>query len=104
MSDSPGTVVRVETVELDAAGSRQISSKYKSTALLQERREEIQEGIRAAVDLVRDSLSEDKAKDGWRVSSVEATFGITLSAEAGVILTRASAEASFEVTLTVERV
>lgn len=97
-------VVRVETVELDAAGSRQISSKYKSTALLQERREEIQEGIRSAVDLVRDSLAEDKAKDGWRVSSVEATFGITLSAEAGVILTRASAEASFEVTLTVERV
>jgi hypothetical protein len=34
---------------------------------------------------------------------MEVTFGITLAAEAGVILSKASAEASFEVTLTVER-
>lgn len=103
MSDSSGTVVRVETVELDAAGSRQISSKHRSTELLKERRDEIQEAIRAAVDMVRDSMADEKSADGWRVSSVEATFGITLSTEAGVIITKASAEASFEVTLTVER-
>lgn len=35
---------------------------------------------------------------------MEVTFGLTLAAEAGVILSKASAEASFEVTLSVERV
>jgi len=30
-------------------------------------------------------------------------FGLVLTAEAGVVLSRASAEASFEVTLTIER-
>ena len=103
MTDASAAVVRVETVELDATGSRQISSKYRTTALLGERKEEIQEGIRAATDVVRAALDSDDQKDGWQVSSVEATFGITLAAEAGVILTRASAEASFEVTLTIER-
>ncbi|MEU4743974.1 CU044_2847 family protein [Actinosynnema sp. NPDC023658] len=91
-------------MELDPAGSRQISAKYRSSALLEDRRDEIQDGIRAAVDVVRASLESEQERNGWQVTSVEATFGITLSAEAGVILTRASAEASFEVTLTVERV
>jgi hypothetical protein len=104
MSESPEFVVHVQTVELDGTGGRQIAPRHKTTALLSERREEIEEGIRAAVDVVTASLSKPRPDDGWRVASVEATFGITLAAEAGVVLTRASAEASFEVTLTVERV
>ncbi len=102
MTHSP-LVVRVETVELDGAGGRQISAKHRGTSLFEERADEIKQGIQSAVEVVRDSLADQQDRNGWRVSSVEATFGITLSAEAGVILSKASAEATFEVTLTVER-
>ena len=37
--------VRVETVELDAAGTRQISSRNRATAGLQERRGDIEAAV-----------------------------------------------------------
>lgn len=97
--------VRVQTVNLDEVGTRQIGPKRRTTELLSERQEDVEKGIQQAINLVRRSLAEDGDRDqhGWRVSSVEATFGITLSAEAGVVLTKASAEATFEVKLKVER-
>jgi hypothetical protein len=50
--------------------------------------------------IVQDSAAKLDERHGWRVSSLEAKFGLTLSAEAGVVVSRASAEASFEVTVT----
>lgn len=105
MDNAESHTIRVETVELDSSGNRQIASRRRTSSPLTERRDEIEQGIRAAVDVVRSSLdTTDEDTRGWRVASVEATFGITLAAEAGVILSKASAEATFEVTLTVERV
>jgi hypothetical protein len=46
---------------------------------------------------------------GWAVPEMDVrvetvlTFGVTLAAEAGVIVSEASAEASFEVALTIAR-
>jgi hypothetical protein len=40
---------------------------------------------------------------GWRLNTVELAFEISLQAEAGVIITRASTEATFSVTLTWSR-
>ncbi|WTH81651.1 CU044_2847 family protein [Streptomyces sp. NBC_00828] len=97
------SVVRVETVEVDAQGSRQIRSRNRSTASLQDRSGELEQAIVSASEIAQDSLARLTARDGWRVNSLEITFGVTLAAEAGVILSKASAEASFEVTLTVER-
>ncbi|MEV1080054.1 CU044_2847 family protein [Streptomyces sp. NPDC050211] len=96
-------VVRVEAVELDAKGSRQIGSRSRRTVPLEERRAELCEAIVSASAMAQDSLAQVEPRDGWRVSSLEVTFGVTLAAEAGVILSKASAEASFEVTLTVDR-
>ncbi|MBR7826639.1 hypothetical protein KDK95_10010 [Actinospica sp. MGRD01-02] len=95
--------VRVETVLLDNAGQRQIGAKTRTTALLKERREDIEAAVAEASAVLKDSAARLQDGDGWRVASVEAKFGITLGAEAGVILSKASAEASFEVTITVER-
>jgi hypothetical protein len=95
--------VRVETVELDSAGTRQIGSRRRTTALLQDKRDDIEAAVREACDVVQDSVAKVDARQGWRVSSVEAKFGLILAAEAGVIVSRASAEASFEVTVTIER-
>lgn len=96
-------VVRVETVELDARGGRQIGSRTRASSPLDERAEEIRQAIVQASALAQDSLARVPERGGWSVNSVEVTFGLTLAAEAGVILSKASAEASFEVTLTVER-
>ncbi len=95
--------VRVETVELDAAGTRQISSRHRATAALQERRGDVEAAVREACQIVQESVAKVDAQHGWRVSRLEARFGLTLAAEAGVIVSRASAEASFEVTVTIER-
>ncbi|MEV8349722.1 CU044_2847 family protein [Streptomyces niveus] len=96
--------VRVETVALDSAGSRQISSRTRSSSALRDRAAELEEAIVQASAIAQQSLSQVPRRNGWQVSSMAVTFGLTLAAEAGVILSKASAEASFEVTLTVERV
>jgi hypothetical protein len=95
--------VFVETVHLDGVGQRQIGAKTRTTALLKERHEDIEAAVAEASAVLRDSAARLEDGDGWRVTSVEAKFGLTLGAEAGVILSKASAEASFEVTITVER-
>ncbi len=103
MAEFAEPVVRIETVAFDRRGGRQISAADRTSSLLEERRGEIEAGIAGAADIVRTSMASVEQQDGWQVSSVEATFGITLSAEAGVIITKASAEASLEVTMTIER-
>jgi hypothetical protein len=97
------SMVRIETVEFDASGSRQISARGRTTQLLAERRAEIEAAIREAADLVGASLDDRPERSGWQVSSVEASFGITVAAETGVVLTKASAEASLTVKIVVER-
>ncbi|NUR00196.1 MAG: hypothetical protein HOY79_27790 [Streptomyces sp.] len=95
--------IRVETVALDATGNRQIASRNRPTATLGERAAEIEEAIVQASAIAQRSLDQVPERAGWQVKSLDVTFGLTLAAEAGVILSKASAEASFEVTLTVER-
>jgi len=99
----PEANVRVETVPLDSSGTRQIGAKSRATALLRDRRDDIEAAVSEASTIVQDSVAKVDDKEGWRVKRVEAKFGLTLAAEAGVILSRASAEASFEVTVTIER-
>ncbi|WP_328425456.1 CU044_2847 family protein [Streptomyces sp. NBC_00443] len=96
--------VRVETIALDASGSRQIGARTRSTTALSERAAEVEEAIVQASAIAQQSLAQVPERHGWRVTTMDITFGLTLAAEAGVILSKASAEASFEVTLTVERV
>lgn len=99
----PSNNVWVETVELDSAGTRQIGPKARATALLRDRRDDIEAAVGETSMIVQESVARVEDQGGWRVKSLEAKFGLVLAAEAGVILTRASAEASLEVTITIER-
>jgi regulator of protease activity HflC (stomatin/prohibitin superfamily) len=94
----------VETIEITESGGRQIAGKAKVAELLSERRDDIHAAVAEAADVVRDSIGKVPDKDGWTVSRVEANFGIKLKVDAGVILTRVGAEASFDVRIVVERV
>ena len=95
--------VRVETIELDSSGARQIKPRGRTTALLRDRADDIEAAVQEASAIVQESVAKVHDKDGWQTKSVEVKFGLVLTAEAGVVLSRASAEASFEVTLTIER-
>jgi hypothetical protein len=106
VADEPANgvpLVRVETVALNGQGARQVGSRVRQSASLADRSDELREAIQQASVVAQDSLARVPERHGWSVTSMEVTFGITLAAEAGVILSKASAEASFEVTLTVER-
>ena len=52
---------------------------------------------------VADSLPGLPSTDGWRLGEVPGSFGISLAAEGGVILKKASAAVTFEVTMTFQR-
>jgi hypothetical protein len=95
--------VRVETVELDSSGTRQIKQRSRTTALLRDRAGDIESAVQESAAIVQQSVAKVQDKDDWKLKTVEVKFGLVLTAEAGVVLSRASAEASFEVTLTIER-
>ena len=73
------------------------SNKVQSIA---DRLEDIKAAIASGSAAVANSLETLPHPSGWRVSEVSGSFGLSLVAEAGVILTKASAEATFEVTVT----
>lgn len=68
---------------------------------LSKRAGDIEAAIREATAIASRSLVEPTG--GFSVSSLEVTFGVSLSAEAGVIVSKASIEASLEVTVSIER-
>ncbi|WP_284749592.1 CU044_2847 family protein [Amycolatopsis sp. RTGN1] len=100
MTDSS---ILVETVEVGADGNRQISARPKTSELLSERREDIEAAVAEAVDVMQKSMDDTATRSGWKVAKLEASFGIKLKADAGVILTRVGGEASFDFKITVER-
>lgn len=91
-------------VELDDRGNREISERSHLTVQLAERSAEVQNAITEAAAIAQDSLQSLPERQGWQVSGLEITFGVTLAVEAGVIISKASGEASFEVTMSIERV
>lgn len=91
-------------VELDDRGNREISERSHLTVQLAERSAEVQNAITEAAGIAQDSLQNLPERQGWQVSGLEITFGVTLAVEAGVIISKASGEASFEVTMSIERV
>jgi NTP-dependent ternary system trypsin peptidase co-occuring protein len=95
-------IVQIETVSVDSAGTRQIGPRSRTTAMLHDRLDDIEAAVIEASSVIQDAAAKVDHKNGWKVKRLEAKFGIILVAEAGVILSRASAEASFEVTITVE--
>ncbi|MER5769398.1 hypothetical protein [Streptomyces sp. NPDC001985] len=85
------TVVRVETV---ARGTEPV---------LPEGSAGMAEAIHHASEAARRSLAGTPDSDGWQISGLEVTFGLTPAPGDGVVGSGAGADASFEVRLTVER-
>jgi len=95
------TSVSVQVVPLSEG--RQISWGSSRLQSLADRADDIRSSILEGGRAISDALPEIPSAAGWRAKEVSGSFGITLTAEAGVILSKASAEATFEVTVTFER-
>ena len=68
-----------------------------------DRLSDVREAVVSGTRAVADSLPGLPSADGWRLGEVPGSFGISLAAEGGVILTKASAAVTFEVTVTFQR-
>jgi hypothetical protein len=94
--------VYVQVIELEPG--REIGWGSSVAQQLRARVGDIEGGIVAASETIAASLGSLASVEGWELNEVSASFGVTLTAEAGVILTAASAGASFEVSLCFKRV
>ena len=98
---SPGQVY-VEVVELDPG--RAIGWGTGVAQQLRDRAADIECGIVAASQTVAGSLRSLASVEGWELDEVSASFGITLTAEAGVIVSKAAAGATLDVSVVFKRV
>jgi Trypsin-co-occurring domain 1 len=89
--------VFVQVVEVNSG--REIGWGSNLSEQLQGRRDDIRAAIVSGSDTVASSLVSLSSAGGWVLDEVSAGFGITLTAEAGVILSKASAAATFDVTV-----
>jgi len=71
---------------------------------LRDRIADIRDAIVTGAQTIAASLRELDATPGWTLDEVSASFGITLAAVAGVILSKASASAAFDVTVKFQRI
>jgi hypothetical protein len=96
---SEQVLVQVFQVE----SGEEISWQEHLAERLQERLADIRAAIVAGSETISQSLTSLASAEGWQLGEVSASFGITLTAEAGVILSKAAAGATFEVTITFTR-
>jgi len=93
--------VFVQVVPIDAG--REIGWGDGLADLLRDRLADVHEAMKDGSAAVASGLGHLVRPDGWQLDEVTATFGIALAAEAGVILSKASGEATFEISVTYRR-
>ncbi len=94
-------MVLVQVVPVDEG--REIGWGESTDEQLRNRLEDIRLAVKEGAKAVADSLEGLPGAKGWRLGEVSAKFGVTLTAQAGVILSSASAGATFEVTVLFKR-
>src|SRR5947209_1333554 len=91
--------VWVQVVDVNVATDREITFGKSLAEGLSDRQDDIRGAIEAGSKTLATSLESLPSPEGWKLGEVSASFGITLTAEAGVILSKASAGATFEVSV-----
>jgi Trypsin-co-occurring domain 1 len=98
--DEGAILVQVTT---DAEDRRQIRWNLNVAEHLESRIDDIKASISMAASAIADSLPERFDSAGWEAKEVSATFGISLTAGAGAIISKAEAGATFEVSISFVR-
>jgi len=85
----------IQVVELRAG--REIAFASPLAEQVRDRIDDIRQAIVTGARAIASSLPDLASPADWSLHEVEASFGLTLTAEAGVILSKASASAAFDV-------
>jgi hypothetical protein len=93
--------VLVQVVPVDEG--REIGWGESTAEQLRNRLEDIRLAVKEGTKAVAESLEGLPGAKGWSLEEVSAKFGVTLTAQAGVILSSASVGATFEVTVLFKR-
>jgi len=96
---SDATLIKI----VDLRDGREIAWGSGMTDRLRDRFEDVQQAVSDGVHAVGVSLRDLATVDGWEIGEVSASFGVALAAEAGAVLTKASGEATFDVSVTFRR-
>jgi Trypsin-co-occurring domain 1 len=99
MSES-GTAGEVLVQVLPVDAGREIGWGSNRVALFRDRLADVREAVVSGAGAIADSLGGLPSAEGWRLQEVTGSFGISLTAEGGVILTKAAAGVTFEITVT----
>lgn len=94
--------VFVQVVPLEA--SREIGWNSSIVEQIEARIDDIRSAIASGTRAIAESVADLPDPPRWKLGEISASFGVTLAAEAGVILSRASAGATFEVHVTFQPV
>lgn len=98
--DNGTVLVRVVA---DAEDRRQIRWDVDVAETLESRIDDVRRAVGTGASAIAESLPSLAEPEGWRLGEVSATFGVSLAAEAGVIISKAEAGATFEVSVTFTR-
>jgi hypothetical protein len=93
--------VLVQVVPVE--GGREIGWGSGQVAVFRDRLADVRKAVVSGAQAIADSIGGLPSAEGWRLHEVTGSFGISLTAEGGVILTKAAIGATFEVTLTFQR-
>jgi hypothetical protein len=88
---------------VDVSAGREIAWGTNAVERLGDRLTDVRNAIIAGANAINIDFDALPAREGWHVNEVSATFGVTLAAETGVVLSKAAMEATFEVTVTLQR-
>ena len=100
----PASTGEVLVQVLPVQDGREIGWASNRVAAFRDRLGDVREAVVSGAQAVADSLPGLPSAEGWRLHEVEGSFGISLTAEGGVILTKASAGMTFEITVTFQHV
>lgn len=95
--DKENTAVQIQVVEVIMG--RKINWDSSLSEPLEDRLDDVQNAIAAGCQAVSRSLDNLPDAEGWTLGEVSASFGITLGAKTGVILSKTSDSSTFEVTV-----
>jgi hypothetical protein len=93
------TRVLVEIAEYGAPTTKIGPRGLSASEALNRRLDDIRDAVTEGAQAIAESLAGLPQPEAWHLGEVSAKFGIALTAEAGVIISRASVGATFEVTV-----
>lgn len=101
--DSRSGADRVFVSVVDMRGGREIGWTGPRLERFRDRIADVRAAVVSAGEALIAGVAELPCGDRWVPDEVTATFGVTLTAQSGVVLSRVAGEGSFEVSVTYRR-